>query len=274
MLFILLLLTLSLSFSQMIARVDGRIITLEEFNRAFGTYWKELIHINGRKATTRDRKEFLFEYIKGIIIEEIASDLGIRVENDEINQRMRKWGIREPSRVMLDMIRREIILEKLTERIAKNVRVREGEIEAYYLLNKREFYYPEQVKLLRVVAEDRKKAKRAYELLKRGKLPDGEGVLIGKERWYSVKALPKRIRRKLYPYKVGKVSRPIDLETGYLILKITDKRKAGFLPLSEVKDRVKAKLLKEKKEEGMRRWFRDILKHYDLVIYLEELERL
>jgi len=274
MFLLLLFLTLSLSFAQMIARVDERVITLEEFNQAFETYWKEVVHINGRKATSRDRRKFLFEYIKGIIIEEVASDLGILVDDWEIKERLERWGIRKPSKITLDMIRREILLEKLTERIAGGVTVSEGEIKAYYLLNKREFYYPDQIKLLRVIAEDKRKAKMAYELLRRGRLPDGEGILIGKERWYSIEALPKRIRRKLYPYRIGEVSKPINLETGYLVLKITDKRKAGFLPLSEVKERVRNKLLKEKKEEVMRRWFREILKRYDLVIYLEELERL
>lgn len=274
MLLFTLLLALSLSFGQMIVRIDDRIITREEFDRAFETYWRDVVHVNGRKATYKDRREFLFEYIKGIIIEKVASDLDISVGEGEVRDRLRRWGVRKASDVTVDMVRREIIMEKLTKRIAGDVKVSEGEIEAYYLLNKREFYYPDQIKLLRILVEDREKARKVYEALRMGKLPRGEGILVGKERWYSIESLPKTIKKKLYPYKVGRVSKPINLETGYLILKITDKRKAGFMPLSEVKEKVRSKLLKKKREEVMRRWFRDILKHYDLVIYLEELERL
>jgi len=128
------------------------------------------------------------------------------------------------------------------------------------------------VKLLRVVAEDRKRAREVYRALKSGRpVPNREGIIVGKERWYSIQALPKRIRKKLWPYKVGRVSKPIRFETGYLILKIIDRRKAGFLPLSEVRERVRSKILRMKREEVFKRWFREVLKGYRLEVYLKEL---
>ena len=269
---VLLLLLFSLSFSGIVARVDGRIVTKEEFEKAFRAYWKEILHFNPGKPRKEDKRRFLFEYVKGMILEDVAEEMGIFVSEEDVKKRLRTWGIRRTNDLIEKFVRREILAERLEDRITENVRVSEEEIEAYYLLNRREFYYPDQVKLLRVVAEDRRKAKRVYKALRDGKpVPTEEGVIIGRERWYSIQALPKRIRRKLWPYKVGRVSRPIKFETGYLILKIIDKRKSGVLPLSEVRDRVRRKILRMKKEEVFRRWFREILKGYRLELYLKEL---
>ena len=273
MLFLLLLiLSFSLSFSEVVARIDGKVLTKEEFERAFRTYWKEILHFSPGKPRKEDKKRFLFEYIKGMIIEDIALDLGIRVSEEEVRKQLRRWGVKRPSETILDLARREILTRRLEKHLTKDVAVKEEEIKAYYLLNRREFRYPDQVKLLRVVAEDRKTAEEVYRALKKGRpVPDMEGITVGRERWYSIHALPRKIRKRLWPYKVGRVSRPIKLGTGYLILKVLDRRKAGFLPLTEVKDRVRSKILKMKREEVFKRWFRSVLKNYRLEIYLKEL---
>lgn len=264
-----LLLFFSFSFAEVVAKVNGVEITKEELDRKFKTYWEEILHFSPGKPKEEDRIRFLMEYIKGIILEDVAGDMGIEVSEEEVQRRLRIWGKRRPSELVRELVRREIIAEKLENRLTEDLRVSDEEVKAYYMLNKREFSYPNQIKLLRVVAYDKKKAYKVFKLLKGGNNVDPEeGIIVGKERWYSLQALPKVVKRKLYPYKVGKVSKPIKIEGGYLILKITSKRKAGYLPLSEVKDRVRDKILKLKKKEVLREWFRDILKGYDLELYL------
>ncbi len=270
---LLLLILLSPAFPEVIARINGREVTREEFLRAFEVYRKEVLHFNPGKPTPEDRRRFFFEYIKGILVEEVAGDMGVSVSEEEVSERLKKWGRKEADPVLRRLIRKEILLEKIADRLTGDLRVTEEEIKVYYLLNRREFYLPSQIKLLRVLAEDREKARKAYRLLKRGgELRPEEGIRIGKERWYSLHSLPRKVRRKLYPYRKGVVSRPIRLETGYLILKITDRRKAGFLPLSEVRDRVRRKLLNVKREEVLKSWFREVLKGYRLELYPQRLE--
>ena len=270
---LLLLIFLSPAFPEVIARINGREVTREEFLRAFEVYRKEVLHFNPGKPTPEDRRRFFFEYIKGILVEEVAGDMGVSVSEEEVSERLRRWGRKEADPVLRRLIRKELLLEKIADRLTRDLRVTEEEIKVYYLLNRREFYLPSQIKLLRVLTEDREKAKKAYRLLRKGgRLRPEEGIRIGKERWYSLHSLPRKVRRKLYPYRKGVVSRPIRLETGYLILKITDRRKAGFLPLSEVRDRVRRKLLNVKKEEVLKSWFREVLKGYRLELYPQRLE--
>jgi parvulin-like peptidyl-prolyl isomerase len=271
--FFLLLYSLSFSEDVVVARVDGRIITKSEFVDIFNFYWKEVLHLSPKKPTLEDKKLFLYEYIKGLIVEDLSDKMGIRIEEKELVKRLKRWGRRKPSQEILSMARRELLVEKLTERLSRDVVVTENEIRTYYLLNKREFYYPNQVKLLRVLVDSRERARKVYKQLKRGRnIHPAPGVRVGRERWYSIQALPKRVRRRLFPYRVGVVSKPIKLETGYLILKITDKRKAGLLPLEEVREKVRKKLLKIKRQEVLREWFKHALKNYRLEIYLKNLE--
>jgi len=263
----------SLSFPEVVARLNGREITRDEFRKAFEIYWREVLHFNAGRPTPEDRKRFLFEYLKGMIVEDLAGDMGIHVSEAEVKERLRRWGRRSADPVITQLVRRELLLERIEERLTADLEVTEEEIRVYYLLNRREFYLPEQIKLLRVVVADREEAERVYRTLKQqGKIPPDGQIRIGKERWYSVQSLPRRIRSRLFPYRKGTVSRPIRLETGYLLLKITDRRKAGFIPLDEVRERVRQKILRVKKEEVLRSWFRDILKGYRLELYLQNLE--
>ena len=272
MLQILILILFSFSFSEVVARVDGKVITREEFESAFRAYWREILHFNPGKPRKEDRRKFLFEYIRGIIIEDVATRMGLEVSEEEVRGQLRRWGVRNPSDLIVKLARREILMKRIEDHLTRDLKVKEEEIKAYYLLNRREFRYPDQVKLLRVVAEDRRTAEEVYRALKRGgPVPRKEGVVVGRERWYSVQALPKKIRRKLWPYRVGSVSKPIRLGTGYLVLKVLDRRKAGFLPLSEVRDRVRRKILKMKREEVLRRWFRSVLRSYRVEILSGEL---
>ena len=272
---VILLFLVSLSFASqdIVAKVNGTVISRDEFERLFNLYRKEILHFNPSRPTMEDKRQFLFEYIKGLIVEDVAKDMGLSVEEEEIDERLRLWGRKSADPFLRRLVRRELLVSKLTDKLTRDVKVSEGEIKAYYLLNRREFYYPDQVKLLRVITETKSTALRVYKVLKEGNMPrGGKSIIIGRERWYSLQALPKIVRRKLYPYRVGVVSKPIRLETGYLILKITDRRKAGVLPLDEVRDQVRAKLLKIKRQEVMREWFREVLKSYSLEIYLKNLE--
>ncbi len=262
----------SLAFPKAVAEVNGRVITLQEFEEAFNIYWEEILHFSGRKPTPEDRREFLYEYIKSIILRDVARDMGIDVEDSEVREFLKRTGRRSADPVLIELARSELIVKEITSLLLSSVVVTEGEIRAYYILNRREFYMPDQVKLLRVLTDDRKKAEKVYRSLKEGRIPEPEeGVIVGKERWFSIQALPKVVRRRIYPYRVGKVSRPIKLDTGYLILKVTGKRKAGILPLEEVRDVVRRKLLQIKRQEVFREWFREILKRYKVEVYTENL---
>ncbi len=253
-----------------VAKIEGKDIFASEIEEAFKKFWEEVIHFNNKKPSKEDKRFFALNYIKFEILKEIAEDMNVKVSDNEVDKKLKTWGVMKKTPIMRELALRELIVEKLLKKVTVNINVSDEEIKAYYMLNRREFFLPNRVKLLRVVAYDKKTAWKVYRLLRKGKKIEGlENVSVGKERWYSIQALPKKVRRKIYPYKVGSVSKPIKVRDSYLILKITDKKKAGYMSFEEAKPIVMRKILKKKKEEVFQRWFLEVSKDYIDFINLE-----
>jgi len=234
---ILLLCGLAFSDEKVVAVIDGESITLEQFNKSFSAYWQEILHLPIHKATREDKVEFLKWMVRSKIVEREAEKLGIDVEEEEIKEYIRlnigKDKLSDPVR---RMVRTEILINKIVEKISGNIEVSDGEVEAYYYLNLRDFKYPKQVQILRVLVYDKEEAFRVYRLLKEGKdveEEEKEGIKIGKPRWYSIQTLPSVLRR--------------------------------------AKPKVIKKLLNLKKEEVFKRWFSEALKGYSIRLYFQYL---
>ncbi len=261
------------SEEKVVAVIDGESITLEQFNKSFSAYWQEILHLPIHKATKEDRVEFLKWLVRSKIVEKEARKLGIEVSEEEIREYIRlNIGKDKLSDPVKRMVRTEILINKIVDRISGDISISDGEVEAYYYLNLRDFKYPKQVQILRVLVYDKEKAFKVYRLLKEGKdIEEEEDVRIGKPRWYSIQTLPSVLRKRLYPYNIGKVSKPLKLESGYIIVKIVDKKKEGVLDLKEAKPKVIRKLFNFKKEEVFRRWFSEVLKNYSIRLYFQYL---
>ena len=261
------------SEEKVVAVIDGESITLEQFNKSFSAYWQEILHLPIHKATKEDRIEFLKWLVRSKIVEREARKLGIEVSEEEIREYIRlNIGKDKLSDPVKRMVRTEILINKIVDRISGDISISDGEVEAYYYLNLRDFKYPKQVQILRVLVYDKEKAFKVYRLLKEGKdIEEEEDVRIGKPRWYSIQTLPSVLRKRLYPYNIGKVSKPLKLESGYIIVKIVGKKKEGVLGLEEAKPQVIKKLLSFKKEEVFRRWFSEVLKNYSIRLYFQYL---
>ena len=255
-----------------VAQVGTHAITKEHFDKLFNSFRKYVAHINTNAPTEADKKRFLSELIKGIIVEEEARRLNIRVRPEEIARRLREWGITKGTSEVRNFVKWEILTEKLTQEVGKYVYITYREIQVYYLLNRREFYLPARVKLLRVMVRTGAKAQEVRRQLVDGIVPDdSDYVKVGNERWYSVATLPRMVRKRLPSLKVGSVSEPIRFGNSYIIFKVVDKSGAGIVPFEEAYDMIKEKLLEEKKREEFRKWFREKLKLYRVRVYLDSL---
>ncbi len=263
-----LLLFVSLSFAQVVARVNNEAITKEELNRLFTAYWKEIIHLPVAQADSRDVNNFLIEYVRSKIILNEAKRMGISVSEAEFEEYIRRnIGSQSLSPIVRDMVRVEVITQKILDVIAKDVKVSDNQITAYYYLNLRDFKIPARVLLRRIYAEDLDTANEVYSRLLRGISFKGLRAKEGESMWYSIQALPSLVKKQLHPYEVGKVSKPIDTGAGYLILQVMDRRGGGIMPLEEAKPMVREKLLREKKEEVFKQWLQRVSKDYRLEFY-------
>ncbi len=273
MILVLLLLIISLASGKVVARINKEVITLQEAREAFNAYWREILHLPIARASSRDFQEFLVEYVRSRIIRMEAERMGLFVSEREFEDYVeRNVGSKRLSPIAKEFLYTEILSQKIVDRIGGNLDIKEGQITAYYYLNLRDFKLPAQVLLERYSVGNLDKANEVYYRLSNG-LPvrEDRDIKIGQPMWYSIQTLPEIVKRQLYPYEVGKTTRPIEVGGAYVIFRVADRRGSGIIPLEEAKPIVREKLLRERRQEVFQRWFREALKKYSVEFYFGQL---
>ncbi len=272
-LLIITLLFLDIALGNVVARIEKETITSEQVRQAFNAYWREILHLPIARANNRDIQEFLVEYVRNKIINMEARHMGISVTNKEFDEYIeRHVGNKRLSDVAREFLYTEILTQKIIDRIAKDIEIKDGQITAYYYLNLRDFKLPAQVLLERYLVDSLDLANEVYYNLINGiSIGEKKGVRIGQPMWYSIQTLPEVVRRQLYPYNVGKSTKPIEVGGTYVIFKVIDKRGDGIIPLEEAKPIVREKLLREKRQEVFQKWFQEVLQKYSVEFYFGQL---
>jgi len=213
------------------------------------------------------------EYVRSKIIMMEAKRMGLSVSNAEFEDYVEKHvGSKRLSSIAKEFLYTEILTQKIIDRIAGNMDIKDGQITAYYYLNLREFKLPAQVLLERYSVDSLDKANELYYNLTNGiPVREDRDIKKGQSMWYSIQTLPEIVRRQLYPYEVGKTTKPIEVGGVYVIFRVAEKRGSGIMPLEEAKPIVREKLLREKRQEVFQRWFQEALKRYSVEFYFGQL---
>jgi peptidyl-prolyl cis-trans isomerase D len=175
--------------------------------------------------------------------------------------------------------------------IAKRLSVSDQDINSYYSLHPKEFLTPERVRvrhiLIKIPPDADKKAqeqalKKAQELV--AKIKAGEpfekvakaesqdpasaskGGDIG---FFTRGTMPPELEKVAFGLAVGKVSEPVLTRNGYQLMKVEEKVPEKQLELSEVKDKIRKKLLEEKAKSKLEQEADDF---YDQVYRSEKLK--
>ncbi|MDW8433228.1 MAG: peptidylprolyl isomerase [Aquificaceae bacterium] len=267
------LILLNFASAKVVARIDKEVITLDEFKRAFSAYWREVLHLPIASATSRDLQEFLVEYVRSKIIQTEAKNMGLSVSTSELEAYLeRNVGNKKLSNVARELVVSEVLTQKIVDRIAKDLEIKEGQIIAYYYLNLRDFKLPAQVLLERYSVGNIDTANEVYYNLSKGlEVKEYKDVKIGQPMWYSIQTLPEIVKKQLHPYQVGKTTKPVAVGDAFIIFRVVDKRGSGMMPLEEAKSMVKEKLLREKRQEVFQKWFQDVSKKYSVEFYFQQL---
>ena len=269
---------ISFVYGSVVAEINGRRITSDEFNSVFYTFWERIAHLPLAKPTKEDKKLFLVEYVRDLIILKEAEKEGIRVSKRELEEFIRNRIDRKKryfSPALINLIKAEIVIEKLLRRLVDEKAVQnvpERKLRAYYEFYKREFRYPTSYKIMAIETRSLSLAKKVRNLLKEGYIPRGmEGVELSKPLWYSRSSLPGILRRKFKSLKVGAVSEPLRLNGKYYVFKILEVRPAGIIPFEKAKELIKLKILEEKRKEAFKEWLKKKVRNYHVKFYWENL---
>jgi parvulin-like peptidyl-prolyl isomerase len=273
LLFLILLAFFGFSSASVVARVGSEVIRKDELYQYFNSYWREILHLPIARATKEDVQNFLVELVRSKVIRQEAKKMGISLSNAEVDDYIQKSiGSKNLSPVALYFIETEILVNKIAEMLYKGSEITENQVVAYYYLSLRDFKVPAQVRLERFVADNLESANELYYRLSRGIgfWEDIRGVRRGEAVWYSIQALPDVLRAQLSPYEVGRVSKPIYTEAGYVVFRVVGRRKEGILSLEEAKPMVRAKLIREKRQEVLKEWLEKTLKSYRVEFYFSQ----
>jgi parvulin-like peptidyl-prolyl isomerase len=274
LLLLILLAFFGFSSASVVARVGSEVIRRDELYQYFNSYWREILHLPIARATKEDVQNFLVELVRSKVIRQEAKKMGISLKDAEVEDYIQKnIGSKNLSQIALYFIRTELLVDKIAERLYKGSEITENQVVAYYYLNLRDFKMPAQVRLERFVADNLESANELYYRLSRRIefWEDIKGVKKGEGMWYSIQALPDVLRAQLSPYEVGRVSKPIYTETGYVVFRVVGRRNEGILPLEEAKPMVRAKLIREKRQEVLKEWLEKTLRNYRVEFYFSQL---
>jgi parvulin-like peptidyl-prolyl isomerase len=262
------------SSASVVARVGSETIKKDELYEYFNSYWREILHLPIARATKEDVQNFLVELVRSKMIRQEAKKMGISLKDAEVEDYIQKnIGSKNLSPIALYFIKTELLVDKIAERLYKGSEITENQVVAYYYLNLRDFKVPAQVSLERFVADSLESGNELYYRLSRGIefWDDIKGVKKGEAVWYSMQALPDVLKAQLSPYEVGRVSKPIYTDAGYVVFRVVGRRNEGILSLEEAKPMVRAKLIREKRQEVLKEWLEKTLKNYRVEFYFSQL---
>jgi parvulin-like peptidyl-prolyl isomerase len=267
-----------------VAEVNGEKIYLAEFQ---GRLMAELDLSHDSNALKDNksgniRKEILDKLIDEKIMMQRAGVLSLKVEDDELNQKIEeiKKGYSEDRFLGLfsgdkikyelwkDAQRRWLLLEKVVAvDVNSRVSLTDEEVQAYYNVHRKDVALEKRIHVLQILLHNNRKAAMVLKRLKRG---EDFGKVAGQEsispeaavggdlRFFSRGVMPEAIDKAVFSLPVGSISGVVKSPYGYHIFKVVERDGEGRKNIREIKDSIRNDLRKQKEAAEYLRWMQDL----------------
>ncbi len=251
---------------EVLAEIEDRVITLEEFKREI---------------------EELPEFLKPMLIEPEAKKEFLRnlVDRELLLLEASKRGMDKEEEVLrrIERCKKAVILEAFLDDLFRGKdEVAEEEISRFYEENKEKFQIPERIRVRDIVVKTREEA----EEIKR-RIAQGEDFAELARR-YSISPTAKRggdlgyiergqvgkeFERAAFSLKeLGEVSDIVKTTFGYHIIRLEDRQEARQRTLDEVRDEIRQRLRERKRKEILEAHLKELRQKYRVTIREELLE--
>lgn len=237
----------------------------------------------GRQEAGRIRAELLNEMIDEKLMITRALALKLNVSQEELDKKLEEikadypeglekffQGRADDYKRWKEALKTRILLEKVIEQdVNAGVLVSDDEALAFFKANSNYGSSENRVRVSQIVLSDRAAAETALKRLKAGEnfsvvakeLSTGpEASRGGDMGWFTRGSLPETIENVVFKLKPGQVSRILESPYGYHIFEVEKTEKAGKASFSEVKERIRADLKKEKEGAAYREWLKRLRK--------------
>ena len=259
-----LLFSFAFSKKEIVASVEGETITKDDL-------YNLLVEQNGAEA--------LNSLIVNKVIENEAKKEDIKISDKELDEELTNYietlggeelfnASLEQSGMKIDSIKENIkqylTIKKLVE---PRIEVTDEEVETFFEENKDEFNEEEQVKASHILVEDEKTAKAVDEKIAAGEdfaelaaeySKDTANAESGGDLGYFSKGkMLEEFDNMAFSMEIDEISDPVKTESGYHIIKLTDKKEAKEAVFDEHKDEIKETLFEEKLKTEYPTWLEE-----------------
>ncbi len=241
--------------------------------------------------------------IHKILLAKAAEEEKIRVEDSELRERIAVFqsslpdtgaytqylkGLGMTDEEFRNEVREEIRIEKLLDRRTENIAsADEAAVQGFYEANPGFFNQDEQVRASHILilfeqndTEASKKEKRARIERIRGELAAGaDFAALAREHsgcpsagsggdlgWFERGRMVKAFEDAAFALEAGKTSGIVETEFGYHIIKLTDRKAAGTVPLEDVRDQIAVEVTREAHREAIQNYLRALREKADIRI--------
>ena len=170
----------------------------------------------------------------------------------------------EDDQSLAEVLRTELLVERVSALLTQNVALSPGEVESYYEANRTKFSVPVSVQLLTIEASDQRSADELLRDVKKSGADfaavaakhskDFGSVAETSDRWISIDKVPSEIRAAVVNLKPGQIGGPVQSNGGLMIVKLVDRKPARVRELAEVRPAIERSLLRAKQGETIRSW--------------------
>lgn len=280
---LIILILVSFSFSaEILARVNGREIHLDDFKQII-----ESVSMNSNAqipGNTQSKMSILEDMIKNILVAQKAEEMGIQVSTKDVKQTIRILERSFPSKAdfkealiqegvyseegLYRGIRQQMLIDSIQEKLIEDLEISEDEIDAYIDQNRNQFNFSRKFQLHQIIIPTEDMAVQIYESLLSGE------DFAGLAKMYSIDSetsqqggvmgyieedmLQPEILYALNEVSVNEVVEPLKIGDEYYLVKYSSIIEPREIELKDIKKKVSNFLIESKRETIFNQWFDEI----------------
>jgi foldase protein PrsA len=284
-----------------VAKVNGQVITKEEFSRNLELYkssyeqqygrdiWNK--DIDGKKFIDVVKEQVVEKLILDKLILEAAQKQGIEVTQDEVDSEIK--AIKDyfdneqkfldfltsqnmTEEQFAEQVRRDLIITKFRDKAVEGVTVSEKEMRDYYDKNTKKFKM-DKVRASHILLDTKEDAEKILQRLKNGEdfaeLAEQYSVdpsaksNKGDLGYFGYGEMVEPFEEVAFALEEGEISGIVETQFGYHIIKVIDKEMVDPIPFEEAKKDIESTLLYTAREQKYSEVLEELKKNAEIETY-------
>ena len=230
-----------MSEKKVLATVEGREITDDHVDRLLAGLGPQ----RAAQFNTPDGRKTL---LNEVITQELIY----------VDAQQKKLDWEEEFKAELEIMSRELLKQYGLRKLLEDVEVSDEEAFEYYKAHRNEFKSQESIKAKHILVDQPQKAEQIYWDLKKGlffeeaakKYSSCPSASVGGDLGYFTRGqMVPEFEKAAFDLEINEISRPVQTQFGYHIIKLVDRKKAGIKDFDEVEADIKNILIGSKQNK-------------------------